>query len=141
ELRRWARPRRWCRPGRSVKREKVPAGDWRAKTLAQIRKIMRAADPEIVETKKWMGKPVFEKGGIICTGERPKAAVKMTFANGELLKDPAKLFNSSLEGNLRRAIDIREGEKINERALKALIRDAVALNLSGKKTTRPRAVR
>jgi hypothetical protein len=104
-------------------------GDWRGKTLARVREIIHAADPEIVEEWKWMGTPVFSHGGIVCTGETYKKVVKMTFAKGAALKDPSRLFNSSLDGNIRRAIDIREGEKLNEAALKDLIRDAVALNL------------
>jgi hypothetical protein len=111
-------------------------GDWRGKTLAKVRDIIHKADPEIVEEWKWVkatspGTPVFSHGGIVCTGETYKNAVKMTFAKGAALKDPAGLFNSSLEGNVRRAIDIHEGEKINEAALKDLIRAAVALNLNG----------
>ena len=107
-------------------------GDWRGQTLAKLRAILHAADPEIVEEWKWMGTPVFSHGGIVCTGETYKDAVKMTFAKGAALADPKRLFNSSLEGNVRRAIDIHEGEKIDEAALKALIRAAVALNLKGK---------
>lgn len=112
-------------------------GDWRGKTLAKVREIIHAADPEIVEEWKWAkatspGVPVFSRGGIICTGETYKNAVKLTFAKGASLNDPSGLFNSSLEGNVRRAIDIREGEKINEAALKDLIHAAVALNLEGK---------
>ena len=107
-------------------------GDWRGKTLARVRKIIHEADPEIVEEWKWMGTPVFSHGGIVCTGETYKSVVKMTFAKGAKLEDPAGLFNSSLDGNVRRAIDIREGEKVDEAALKALIRAAVALNLKGK---------
>ena len=110
----------------------VELGDWRGKTLAKVRKVVRAADPEIVEEWKWMGTPVWSRGGIICTGETYKNAVKMTFAKGASLADPTHLFNSSLEGNVRRAIDIHEGETINEAALTALIREAVALNLQGK---------
>lgn len=105
-------------------------GDWRGKMLGQLRALIKAADPEIVEEWKWRGTPVWSHAGIICTGETYKSVVKMTFAKGAALKDPARLFNSSLEGNTRRAIDIREGEKINEKALKALIRDAVTLNKS-----------
>jgi hypothetical protein len=113
-------------------------GDWRGKTLARVREIVHRADPEIVEEWKWAkatspGVPVWSHGGIVCTGETYKNVVKMTFAKGAALKDPAGLFNSSLEGNVRRAIDIREGEKINEAALKELIRAAVALNVKGKK--------
>src|ERR1700728_4745595 len=104
-------------------------GDWRGKMLAKVRTIIHEADPEIVEEWKFMGTPVFYHGGIVCTGEAYKSVVKMTFAKGAALEDPAGLFNSSLDGNVRRAIDIQEGEKINEAALKALIRAAVALNL------------
>ncbi|MEP7353579.1 MAG: DUF1801 domain-containing protein [Acidobacteriota bacterium] len=107
-------------------------GDWRGKMLAKVREIMHEADPEIVEEWKWMGTPVFSRSGIVCTGETYKQVVKLTFAKGAALQDPSGLFNSSLDGNVRRAIDIREGEKINEAALKALIRSAVALNLEGK---------
>ncbi|HXM15827.1 MAG TPA: DUF1801 domain-containing protein [Candidatus Eremiobacteraceae bacterium] len=111
--------------------------DWRGKTFARVRELIHAADPEIVEEVKWRGVPVFSHAGIVCTGETYKSAVKLTFAKGAALKDPAKLFNSSLEGNIRRAIDIHENEKINEPALKALVREAVHLNLaikSGSKT-------
>ena len=104
-------------------------GDWRGKTLAKVREIIHAADPEMVEEWKWRGTPVFSHGGIVCTGETYKSVVKMTFAKGAVLKDPAGLFNSSLDGNVRRAIDIHEGEKINEAALKDLIRAAVEVNL------------
>ena len=105
-------------------------GDWRGKTLAKVREIVHKADPEIVEEWKWMGTPVFSHGGIVCTGETYKNVVKMTFAKGAALKDPSGLFNSSLEGNVRRAIDIHEGDKVDEAALKDLIRAAVALNLN-----------
>jgi hypothetical protein len=108
-------------------------GDWRGKMLARVREIIHKADPEIVEEWKWMGTPVWSHGGIVCTGETYKKVVKMTFAKGAALADPAGLFNSSLEGNVRRAIDIHEGEKIDEAALKRLIRAAVGLNLEGKK--------
>ena len=108
-------------------------GDWRGRTLAKVRAIIHEADPEIVEEWKWMGTPVWSHGGIVCTGETYKNVVKMTFAKGAALKDPAGLFNSSLDGNVRRAIDIREGEKVDEAALKNLIRAAVALNLKGLK--------
>jgi hypothetical protein len=107
--------------------------DWRGKMLAKVRAIIHAADPEIVEELKWRGTPVFSHGGIVCTGETYKSVVKMTFAKGAALPDPAGLFNSSLEGNVRRAIDIHEGDKINQAALKELIRAAVALNQQGKK--------
>jgi hypothetical protein len=112
--------------------------DWRGKTFAKVRKIIHEADPEIVEEWKWMGTPVFSHGGIVCTGETYKNVVKLTFAKGAALPDPAGLFNSSLDGNVRRAIDIHEGEKVNEPALKALIRAAVALNLEGRSKPRPR---
>ncbi len=112
-------------------------GDWRGRTLAKVRAILHAADPEIVEDWKWVkpthpGTPVFSHGGIVCTGETYKSVVKLTFAKGAFLKDPSHLFNASLEGNVRRAIDIHEGEKIDEAALKDLIRAAVALNLQAK---------
>jgi len=107
-------------------------GDWRGKTLAKIRAIVREADPEIVEEWKWRGTPTWSHGGMVCTGETYNNAVKMTFAKGAVLDDPARLFNSSLEGNVRRAIDIHEGDKVDEAALKNLIRAAVALNLTGK---------
>src|SRR5882757_382907 len=113
-------------------------GDWRGKTLAKVRAIIHKADPEIVEEWKWMGTPVFSHDGIVCTGETYKNVVKMTFAKGASLKDPSRLFNSSLDGNVRRAIDIHEGEKIDVPALKALIRAAVALNVSGKKAAPPK---
>ncbi len=117
-------------------------GDWRGKTLGKVRDIIHAADPEIVEEWKWAkpkspGTPVFSHGGIVCTGETYKTTVKMTFAKGAALQDPTGLFNSSLEGNVRRAIDIHEGDKINEAALKDLIRAAVALNLKG--TSKPKS--
>ena len=112
-------------------------GDWRGKTLSRMRKLIREAAPDVVEEWKWMGTPVWSHDGIICTGESYKSVVKLTFAKGASLKDPAKLFNSSLEGNVRRAIDIREGEEVDANAFKALIRAAVALNASGGKT-RPR---
>jgi hypothetical protein len=118
-------------------------GDWRGKMLARVREIVHEADPEIVEEWKWVkatspGTPVFSLGGIVCTGETYKNAVKMTFAKGAALKDPSGLFNSSLEGNVRRAIDIHEGEKVDEAALKDLIRAAVELNLKGKSKTKSR---
>lgn len=108
-------------------------GDWRGEMLGRVRGLIREADPEVVEAWKWRGVPVWEHDGIICTGETYKEVVKLTFAKGAALDDPAGLFNSSLDGNVRRAIDIREGEKINEKALKALIRAAVELNGSKKK--------
>jgi hypothetical protein len=108
-------------------------GDWRGKTLAKVRRLIKEADPEIVEEWKWRGTPVWSHGGIICTGETYKNVVKLTFAKGASLKDPSGLFNSSLDGNVRRAIDIHETDKIDEAALKNLIRAAVALNLESKK--------
>jgi hypothetical protein len=118
-------------------------GDWRGKTLAKVRAIIHAADPEIVEELKWArttspGTPVFSHGGIVCTGETYKNVVKMTFAKGAALPDPSGLFNSSLEGNVRRAIDIHEGDKVDAAALKDLIRAAVALNLEGKNKPQPK---
>ncbi|MBZ5580468.1 MAG: DUF1801 domain-containing protein [Acidobacteriia bacterium] len=117
-------------------------GDWRGKTLSQVREIIHAADPEIVEERKWvkahsLGTPVWSHGGIVCTGETYKKIVKLTFAKGAALKDPARLFNSSLDGNVRRAIDIHESDKVDAAALNGLIRAAVALNLKGK--SRPKA--
>jgi hypothetical protein len=106
--------------------------DWRGAVLARVRALIKEADADVVETWKWRGVPVWEHNGIICTGETYKSAVKLTFAKGASLDDPSRLFNSSLEGNVRRAIDIHEGDKINEKALKALIRAAVALNTSKK---------
>jgi hypothetical protein len=113
-------------------------GDWRGKTLARVREIIHEADPEIVEEWKWRGTPVWSHGGIVCTGETYKNVVKMTFAKGAALKDPASLFNSSLDGNVRRAIDIHQGDKVNEATLKDLIRAAVALNLMCKSKPKPR---
>ncbi len=107
-------------------------GDWRGETLSRMRKLIKEADPEVIEEWKWMGVPVWSHDGIICTGESYKSVVKLTFAKGAFLKDPARLFNSSLEGNLRRAIDIHEGEKVAVAAFKALIRQAIALNSSRK---------
>ncbi|MCA1840906.1 MAG: DUF1801 domain-containing protein [Actinomycetota bacterium] len=107
--------------------------DWRGAMLGQIRTLIKQADPEVIEEWKWRGVPVWAHDGIICTGETYKDVVKMTFAKGATLKDPAGLFNSSLEGNTRRAIDVHEGERLNEKALKALVRAAVALNASKKK--------
>src|SRR5687767_3589295 len=107
-------------------------GDWRGETLARVRTLVKQADPEVVEEWKWRGVPVWSHAGIICTGETYKDVVKLTFAKGASLADPSGLFNSSLEGNTRRAIDIREGEKVDEKALKALVRAAVALNTSAR---------
>ena len=120
--------------------------DWRGETLSKVRAIIHDADPEIVEEWKWAratspGVPVFSHSGIVCTGETYKSAVKLTFARGAALKDPSRLFNSSLEGNVRRAIDIHEGEKINEAALKSLIRAAVELNLAAKDKTNQKSKR
>ena len=111
--------------------------DWRGETLARIRSLIKQADHEVVEEWKWRGVPVWSHAGIICTGETYKALVKMTFAKGASLEDPSRLFNSSLEGSTRRAIDFHEGDKIDEKALKALIRAAVALNTSARATARP----
>jgi hypothetical protein len=116
-------------------------GDWRGKTLARVRAIIHKADPEIVEEWKWMGTPVFSHSGIVCTGETYKNVVKMTFAKGAALEDPCGLFNSSLEGNVRRAIDIHEGDKVDEAALKDLIRAAVALNINLKAKSGPKPPR
>ena len=121
-------------PSRKIDARIRELGDWRGETLARLRALIKEADPEVVEEWKWMGVPVFEDHGIICTGETYKSVVKLTFAKGASLPDPAKLFNSSLDGNVRRAIDVREGEKIDEKALKALIRAAVALNKSKAKS-------
>jgi hypothetical protein len=127
----------------SIDKKIKELGDWRGKTLARVRDLIHQADPEIVEEWKWAkatspGTPVFSHGGIVCTGETYKSVVKLTFAKGAALKDPSGLFNSSLEGNVRRAIDIHEGEKVDEAALKDLIRAAVALNLKGKNKAQPK---
>ncbi|MEO8634684.1 MAG: DUF1801 domain-containing protein [Gemmatimonadales bacterium] len=114
-------------------------GDWRGETLGKMRKLIQAADPDVVEEWKWMGTPIWSHDGIICTGESYKNVVKLTFAKGASLKDPARLFNSSLDGNVRRAIDIHEGEEVDESAFKALVRQAVALNSSGKKKSSKQA--
>ena len=123
-------------PGQSasvqISKRIAELGDWRGKTLARMRKLIRTADPGVVEEWKWMGTPVWSHDGIICTGESYKDKIKLTFAKGASLKDPARLFNSSLDGKVRRAIDIHEGEDVDESAFKALIRQAVALNCSGK---------
>ena len=115
-----------------ISRRITELGDWRGKTLARMRKLIKQEDPDVVEEWKWMGTPVWSHDGIICTGESYKKVVKLTFAEGASLKDPAHLFNSSLDGNVRRAIDIPEGVEINESAFKALIREAIALNSAGK---------
>ena len=113
--------------------------DWRGETLSRMRELIREADPDVVEEWKWMGTPVWSHDGIICTGESYQSIVKLTFAKGASLKDPAKLFNSSLDGNVRRAIDIHQGDKMNAGAFKALIRSAVALNASAVKARKRRA--
>jgi hypothetical protein len=125
-----------------ISRRIAELGDWRGKTLSRIRTLIKAADPDVVEEWKWAkatspGTPVWSHDGIICTGESYKSVVKLTFPKGASLEDPSRLFNSSLDGNVRRAIDIREGEEVDEPALKALVREAVALNRSGK-SKRPR---
>jgi hypothetical protein len=114
-------------------------GDWRGKTLARMRKLIHEADPDVVEEWKWMGTPVWSHDGILCTGESYQKAVKLTFAKGAALADPARLFNASLEGNVRRAIDIHEGEEVEAAAFKALVRAAVALNVAGKAKPRKKA--
>jgi len=121
-------------PSRLIDGRIKELGDWRGEMLGRLRALIKQADPDVEETWKWRGVPVWEHGGIICTGETYKSVVKMTFAKGAALKDPAGLFNSSLEGNTRRAIDFHEGDKINEKALKALIRAAVTLNMSKAKS-------
>ncbi len=120
-----------------ISRRIAELGDWRGETLGKIRALIQEAVPGVIEEWKWMGTPVWSHDGILCTGESYKQVVKMTFAKGASLKDPAKLFNSSLDGNVRRAIDIREGEKINVAALKALFREAAALNAAGKEKKKP----
>ena len=119
-------------PSDLISKRIAELGDWRGETLGRMRKLIKKADPDVVEEWKWMGTPVWSHDGIICTGESYKKVVKLTFAKGASLKDPTHLFNSSLDGNTRRAIDIPEGEKVDEAAFKALIREAVALNSSGK---------
>ena len=121
-------------PSRLIDARIKELGDWRGEMLARVRTLIKQADPEVVEEWKWRGVPVWSHAGIICTGETYKAVVKMTFAKGASLEDPSGLFNSSLDGNTRRAIDIHEGDKIDEKALKALIRAAVALNTAKKKS-------
>ncbi|HEY0680844.1 MAG TPA: DUF1801 domain-containing protein [Steroidobacter sp.] len=119
-------------PSELISRRIEELGDWRGKTLARMRKLIKEAVPEVVEEWKWMGTPVWSHGGILCTGESYKSVVKLTFAKGASLKDPAGLFNSSLDGNVRRAIDIREGEEVDASDFKALVREAAALNGAGK---------
>jgi len=126
-------PREDASPAALIDGRIAELGDWRGETLARVRALIHEADPDVVETWKWRGVPVWEHDGIVCTGETYKAAVKLTFAKGASLDDPKGLFNSSLEGNTRRAIDIHEGETINAAALKALFRAAVALNQSKKR--------
>ncbi len=123
-------PQKSEQPSRLIDAKIKELGDWRGEMLGRLRALVKEADPDVVEEWKWRGVPVWEDHGIICTGETYKAVVKMTFAKGAALKDPAKLFNSSLEGNVRRAIDFHEDDKIDERALKTLIRAAVSLNTS-----------
>ncbi len=124
-------------PARLIDARIKELNDWRGETLARVRALIKEADPGVVEEWKWRGVPVWSHDGILCTGETYKSVVKMTFAKGASLEDPARLFNSSLEGNTRRAIDIHEGDKISEKALKALIRAAVALNTSKRAAVRP----
>jgi hypothetical protein len=124
-------------PSRLIDMRIEELADWRGATLARVRALIMQADPEAIEEWKWRGVPVWSHGGILCTGETYRDVVKMTFARGAALDDPAGLFNSSLEGNTRRAIDIHEGDRINEEALKALIRAAAALNVSGRAAARP----
>lgn len=121
-------------PSRLIDEKIASLGDWRGTTLMRMRRLIRDADPEVVEEVKWRGVPVWSHAGIICTGETYKSVVKLTFMKGAALADPAGLFNASLEGNARRAIDIREGEAMNEEAFTALVHEAVALNLSRSKT-------
>jgi hypothetical protein len=125
-------------PSELIDKRIAELGDWRGQTLARMRKIIKEADPQVVEEWKWRGTPVWEHDGILCTVETYKAVVKLTFAKGASLKDPGKLFNSSLDGNTRRAIDIHEGEEVDAAAFKALIRAAVELNASGAKPRRAR---
>jgi hypothetical protein len=124
-------------PSRLIDERIKELGDWRGETLARVRALIKQADPDVVEAWKWRGVPVWEHAGIICTGETYKNVVKLTFAKGAALADPSGLFNSSLEGNTRRAIDIHEEDKIDEKALQALIRAAVALNTSARAAARP----
>lgn len=126
-------------PSEDIDRKIAGLGDWRGATLARMRQLIHEADPAVVEEVKWRGTPVWSHDGILCTGETYKAVVKLTFAKGASLPDPARLFNASLEGNTRRAIDLREGEEIDAAAFRALVRAAVALNASGGKGARARA--
>ena len=120
-------------PSRLIDARIKELGDWRGETLSRIRSLIKEADPEVTEEWKWRGVPVWSHNGLICTGETYKNVVKLTFAKGAQLRDPSKLFNSSLEGNVRRAIDLHEGEKVDDSAFKALVRDAVALNTSARR--------
>jgi len=124
-------------PSRQIDARIKELGDWRGATLARVRSLIKEACPDVVEERKWRGVPVWERAGIICTGETYKAVVKLTFANGASLEDPSGLFNSSLEGNMRRAIDIHQGDKINEQALKNLVRAAVEYNQAKKHKKAP----
>jgi len=125
-------------PASELISKKIAAlADWRGETLARMRKLIQQAGPDVVEEVKWMGTPVWSQGGIICTGETYKRVVKLTFAKGASLKDPSRLFNSSLDGNVRRAIDIHEGEVIDAPAFKALVREAIAFNASSKSKAKP----
>jgi hypothetical protein len=124
-------------PSRLIDARIAELGDWRGETLARVRRLIREADPEVVEAWKWRGVPAWEHDGIVCTGETYKAVVKLTFARGAALADRSRLFNASLEGNVRRAIDIHEGDRIDEEAFQALLRAAVALNVSMRATARP----
>jgi len=126
-------------PSELIDRRIAELGDWRGAALSRMRRLIKEADPDVVEEWKWMGTPVWSHDGIICTGESYKSIVKLTFAKGASLKDPAKLFNSSLDGNVRRAIDIHEGEEVDASAFTALVRAAVALNTSGGKKAPRRA--
>jgi hypothetical protein len=124
-------------PSRLIDARIKELGDWRGETLARVRALIKQADPDVVEAWKWRGVPVWEHAGIICTGETYKSVVKLTFAKGAALADPSRLFNASLEGNTRRAIDLHEGDTIDEKALQALVRAAVALNTAKRATARP----
>ena len=130
-------PKRGDSPAQLIDARIKELSDWRGETLARVRTLIKQADPDVVEEWKWRGVPVWEHAGIICTGETYKAVVKLTFAKGAALEDPCGLFNASLEGNVRRAIDLHEGDEIDEMALKALVRAAVALNTSARATARP----
>jgi hypothetical protein len=123
----------------NISKKIATLGDWRGETLSRMRKLIKQADPDVVEEWKWRGTPVWSHDGIICTGESYKHVVKLTFAKGASLKDPARLFNSSLDGNVRRAIDIREGEEVDASAFKALVREAIVRNSSGKSKPSKRA--